>query len=92
MFSYSFLFFLYRLGHVISVIVMVQSFYACRSADIGKTKSVAGAAAAQRLNPSLHVTAHESRVGPDTENLFTDSFFASLDGVANALDNIEARL
>lgn len=63
-----------------------------RSADIGKTKASAGAAAAQRLNPNLRVVAHESRVGPDTEGLFTDAFYEALDGVANALDNIEARL
>jgi ubiquitin-activating enzyme E1 len=36
--------------------------------------------------------AHESRVGPDTEGLFTDAFYEALDGVANALDNVEARL
>lgn len=31
------------------------------------------------------------RVGSDTENLFDDAFFNNLDGVANALDNVEAR-
>lgn len=31
------------------------------------------------------------RVGPETENIFNDQFFERLDGVANALDNIEAR-
>ena len=32
-----------------------------------------------------------SRVGPETESAFNDDFFESLDGVANALDNVEAR-
>ncbi|OUC45079.1 hypothetical protein D917_02035, partial [Trichinella nativa] len=31
------------------------------------------------------------RVGTGTENIFDDAFFEKLDGVANALDNIEAR-
>merc|ERR1711876_177336 len=33
----------------------------------------------------------ELRVGAETENIFHDKFFEKLDGVANALDNIEAR-
>eukprot|EP00615_Pteridomonas_danica_P013815 CAMPEP_0114400252 /NCGR_PEP_ID=MMETSP0102-20121206/16262_1 /TAXON_ID=38822 ORGANISM="Pteridomonas danica, Strain PT" /NCGR_SAMPLE_ID=MMETSP0102 /ASSEMBLY_ACC=CAM_ASM_000212 /LENGTH=1016 /DNA_ID=CAMNT_0001562545 /DNA_START=1 /DNA_END=3051 /DNA_ORIENTATION=+ len=63
-----------------------------RSSDIGSAKSVAGAAAARRLNPELDVIAYESRVGSDTEALFTDQFYESLDGVTNALDNVDARL
>ena len=30
-------------------------------------------------------------MGQDTENIYTDDFFENLDGVANALDNIDAR-
>merc|ERR1740122_199355 len=33
----------------------------------------------------------ELRVGAESENIFNDDFFEALDGVANALDNIEAR-
>lgn len=43
------------------------------------------------MNPDLNIFALENRVGPDTENVFTDDFFKDLDGVANALDNLEAR-
>ena len=43
------------------------------------------------MNPSVRVKAREDRVGPETENIFTDEFFESLDGVANALDNVDAR-
>ena len=43
------------------------------------------------MNPSVKVKAKEDRVGPETENVFTDEFFESLDGVANALDNVDAR-
>lgn len=29
------------------------------------------------------------QVGPDTEEIFDDAFFESLDGVCNALDNVQ---
>merc|ERR1719422_2934256 len=44
------------------------------------------------MNPELNISAREDRVGPETENIFTDHFFEALDGVANALDNIDARM
>lgn len=43
------------------------------------------------MNPAVNVKVREDRVGPDTESVFTDDFFESLDGVTNALDNIDAR-
>ena len=43
------------------------------------------------MNPNVNVEAQENRVGADTENIYTDDFFGRLDGVANALDNVEAR-
>lgn len=63
-----------------------------RDTDIGKPKSIAAAAAAARMNPSMKVTAHEIRVGPETESTFNDDFWESLSGVCNALDNVQARL
>ncbi|XP_074406180.1 ubiquitin-like modifier-activating enzyme 7 [Zonotrichia albicollis] len=62
-----------------------------RSADISEPKSVVAAAAVQRMNPDVRVTAHQNQVGPATEMLYKDSFFRRLDGVASALDTIEAR-
>ena len=41
------------------------------------------------MNPNLKIVPQENRVGPDTENIYTDDFFENLDGVANALDNVE---
>merc|ERR1719400_748588 len=35
--------------------------------------------------------AMELRVGAETEHVYNDSFFEPLNGVANALDNVEAR-
>lgn len=29
-------------------------------------------------------------MGPETESVYTDDFFEALDGVANALDNVDA--
>lgn len=63
-----------------------------RDTDIGKSKSTAAAAAVARMNPSVKVTAHETRVGPETEATFNDQFWDSLSGVCNALDNVQARL
>uniref|UniRef100_A0A8C3NQ28 E1 ubiquitin-activating enzyme n=1 Tax=Cyanoderma ruficeps TaxID=181631 RepID=A0A8C3NQ28_9PASS len=61
-----------------------------RSADISP-KSVVAAAAVQRMNPDVRVTAHQNQVGPATEMVYRDKFFQQLDGVASALDTIEAR-
>ncbi|XP_059712188.1 ubiquitin-like modifier-activating enzyme 7 isoform X4 [Haemorhous mexicanus] len=54
-------------------------------------KSVVAAAAVQHMNPDVRVTAHQNQVGPATETLYKDSFFRHLDGVASALDTMEAR-
>ena len=58
---------------------------------MSKTKSSTAAAAIKAMNPLMNVEAQENRVGADTESTYNDDFFESLDGVANALDNIEAR-
>lgn len=44
------------------------------------------------MNPKINVISHENRVGPDTEKTYDDAFFENLDGVANALDNVDARI
>lgn len=54
-------------------------------------KSDTAAAAVKQMNPSIRITGHQNRVGPDTERVYDDDFFESLDGVANALDNVDAR-
>ena len=56
-----------------------------------KPKSVTAAKAAQTMNPNLKITSHENRVCADTVDIYTDDFFEALDGVANAVDNVEAR-
>lgn len=54
-------------------------------------KSDTAAAAVKQMNPLVRVTSHQNRVGPDTEKVYDDDFFDNLDGVANALDNVDAR-
>lgn len=44
------------------------------------------------MNPGVNVIAHENRVGVESESVYDDAFFEELDGVANALDNVDARI
>jgi ubiquitin-activating enzyme E1 len=64
-----------------------------RAADVGSMKSDCAARAVQRMNPELvgHIETLLERVSPDTEHVFNEDFWRSLDGVTNALDNVEAR-
>ncbi|OZJ02072.1 Ubiquitin-activating enzyme E1 1 [Bifiguratus adelaidae] len=64
-----------------------------RTKDVGKLKSQCAADAIVAMNPDMKdkIDVHQERVGPDTENVYDDAFFESLDGVTNALDNVEAR-
>ncbi|KAG5928405.1 hypothetical protein E4U42_000701 [Claviceps africana] len=64
-----------------------------RADDVGSMKSDCAARAVQRMNPDLagHIQTFKDRVSADTENIFNEDFWQSLDGVTNALDNVEAR-
>jgi ubiquitin-activating enzyme E1 len=44
------------------------------------------------MNPAINIEVNLNRVGPETENFYTEEFFDSLDLVCNALDNVKARL
>lgn len=63
-----------------------------RDTDIGKAKSEVAARAAQGINRELRLETHQNRVSPETESVFDDDFWNSLDVVFNALDNVNARL
>jgi len=45
------------------------------------------------MNPTTigKYIAHQDRVGVETENVYSDDFIEHLDGVTNALDNVDAR-
>lgn len=64
-----------------------------RPKDVGSLKSECAAAAVQAMNPDLKgkITSLPDRVGPDTEGMFNEAFWNGLDGVTNALDNVDAR-
>lgn len=63
-----------------------------RDLNIGSAKSTTAAAAALSINPLLRIEALQNRVGPETENVFDDTFWENLNVVINALDNVNARL
>lgn len=64
-----------------------------RTADVGKLKSDCAADAVQAMNPDLkgHIVTLRERVGHDSEHIFNEDFWNELDGVTNALDNVDAR-
>ncbi|VDK55799.1 unnamed protein product [Anisakis simplex] len=62
-----------------------------RRCNVGGKKSEVAAKAVKNFNPNLQIEALSEKVGPETEHIFNDSFFESLNGVLNALDNLEAR-
>jgi ubiquitin-activating enzyme E1 len=63
-----------------------------RDWNIGQPKSTVAATAAMAINPKLHVEALQNTTSPETENMFNDAFWESLDAVVNALDNVTARM
>lgn len=42
------------------------------------------------MNPQMNVSAHQNRVDPDSEGVYDYNFLMGLDGVAAALDSVEA--
>ena len=64
-----------------------------RPTDVGKLKSECAAKAVQAMNPDLEgkIETLQDKVGPETEHIFNETFWKGLDGVTNALDNVEAR-
>lgn len=63
-----------------------------RRSDIGQSKSLTAAKKAIQMNPLVNITAHCNKVGPDTVNIYDNKFFEKMDVIANALDNVDARL
>lgn len=63
-----------------------------RAHDVQASKSETAAKAIKRMNPNVNVEPQTNRVCPETEQVYNDEFFENLDGVANALDNVDARV
>lgn len=63
-----------------------------RKANVNHSKSQTACNIAKHINPSLNAVDLQKFVGPETEDIFDDEFWESLNFVVNAVDNIKARL
>lgn len=63
-----------------------------RPGDVKQLKSQCAARAVVAMNPAVHITALDLRVGGETETVFNDAFYSNLSAVCTALDNVDARL
>ncbi|XP_051754131.1 ubiquitin-like modifier-activating enzyme 1 isoform X2 [Ctenopharyngodon idella] len=63
-----------------------------RSQDIGRLKSEVAAESVKEMNPYMNIISHQNRVCAETEEVYTHLFYSHLDGVAAALDNVDARV
>lgn len=64
-----------------------------RPSDVGHPKSRTAARAVKAMNNEMkNVVHHENKVCAETEDIYSEFFFDHLDVVANALDNVDARM
>ncbi|EDL38157.1 mCG118766, isoform CRA_b, partial [Mus musculus] len=56
------------------------------------TQKLKSETAAGEINLHIRVFSHQNGVGLETEHIYDDDFFQKLDGVANSLVNVDARL
>jgi ubiquitin-activating enzyme E1 len=69
----------------------LTSHFLFREHNVGQPKSRVAGAVLSQMNPAFKVRSLELFVGPKNEDTFNDEFWMALDGVCNALDNMEAR-
>lgn len=62
-----------------------------RNTDVTKFKSEVACREATKINSDLNLTAQRQIVSKDTESVYNDTFWDSLDIVLNAVDNVKAR-
>jgi len=62
-----------------------------RENNVGSNKAKAGSDKAREINDTLKIKHFELKASEETENVFDDDFWMSLDGVCMALDNVSAR-
>lgn len=63
-----------------------------RPTDIGQPKSITVAHKGMIMNPDIKIIAHENKICSETLNIYNSNFFRNVDIIANALDNVEARI
>lgn len=49
-----------------------------RESDIGRPKSLTAAKAVSAMNPALNIKPYEAKCSPETEELFSDTFYSGL--------------
>ena len=62
-----------------------------RHHHIGQPKSKIAAESAKKINSALNILHKEEKVAPETEAIFNEGFWTSLDFAVGALDNVPAR-
>lgn len=60
--------------------------------QVGRLKSEVAAEVVKEMNNAMNIKSWSTKVGKDTETTFNSDFWCGLDGVCNALDNVDARL
>lgn len=63
-----------------------------RATDVGQGKAKVAANAIRKMNAAVNIEYYDLCIGQESEGTFNDSLFESIDGVANALDNVQSRL
>ena len=69
---------------------LLDSLPICSLVHKQKPKSEVAARAVREMNPQMRIVAHQNRLDPDSEGVYGYDFFKGLNGVAAALDNVEA--
>jgi len=62
-----------------------------RRKDLGKSKSFCACREIKKINEKLNCTDRQSRIEPDSENIYNEKFWLEQTYIINAVDNIEAR-
>ena len=79
--------------HILEVVQINETptHFSSRSECLQSKKSEVAARAVKSFNADVRIESLMERVGEDTEHIFNDDFFEQLNGIANALDNVQAR-
>ncbi|CAA9991047.1 ubiquitin-activating enzyme E1, putative [Plasmodium knowlesi strain H] len=62
-----------------------------RRENVGKSKSLVASGIIKQKNPNINVQSLETKVGPENEHIFNETFWEKQHIIVNALDNIQAR-
>ena len=63
-----------------------------RENNMGQYKSEVAKNLVTQMNNSFNIKSYNNLVSPETENIFSDSFWDSQDIIFNAVDNVKARM